>query len=153
MLMHVKSSGSYIYLLVDENVFIAFFVLIRKVQLDLPQIGPLLEQLSFDGKLLFLYHFSLPDHSHDFSRLLKLLPKLLELLCAMGISATSLPNLSDFSSSKADIGIGIVSIGACLELDSVSWKSVPTQMGRRATLSPVIRDLLPASNLRVFQCS
>ena len=120
MLMLLNSSGSCIYLLIDEDVFIALLVLIRKVQLDLPQISPLLEQLSFDGKLLFLYHFSLPDHGHDFSRLLKLLPELLELLCAMSISATSLPNLSDFSSSKADIRIGIVSIGACLELDSVS---------------------------------
>lgn len=119
MLMLVKSSGSCIYLLIDEDVFIALLVLIRKVQLDLPQISSLLEQLSFDGKLLFLYHFSLPDHSHNLSRLLKLLPQLLELLCAMGIPATSLTNLSDFSSSKADIGIGIVSIGACLELDCV----------------------------------
>ena len=120
MLMLVKCSGSCIYLLIDEDVFIPFLVLIRKIHFDLPQIGPLLEKLSFDGKLLFFYHFSLPDHSHDFSRFLKLLPKLLELLCAMGISATSLPNLSDFSSSKADVGIGIVSISACLELGSVS---------------------------------
>lgn len=120
MLMLVKCSGSCIHLLVDKDVFIPFLILIRKVHFDLPQIGPLLEQLSFDGKLLFLYQFSLPDHSHNLSGFLKLLPELFELLCAMGISATSLPNLSDFSSSKADVGIGIVGISACLELGSVS---------------------------------
>ena len=120
MLRRVKVLGDSFDLLIDEDVFIAFLVLIRKIQLDLPQIGPLLENLSLYGKLFSLSYLSLPDHSHDFSRLFELLPELLELLGAMSISATSLPNLPDLSSSKADIGVSIVGIRACLELDFVS---------------------------------
>lgn len=116
----MKVFGKCFYLLIDEDVFVAFLVLIGKIQLDLPQIGPLLEKLSFYGKLLSLGDLSLPDHSHDFPRLFKLFSELLKLLGAMGISATSLPNLSDFSSSEADIGVGIIGIRACLELDFVS---------------------------------
>lgn len=106
--------------MVDEDIFIAILVLTGKIQLDLSQIGPLLEKLSFYGKLLSLGNLSLPNHRHDFSRLFELLSQLLELLGTMSISATSLPNLPDFTSSEADIGIGIVSIGAGLELEFVS---------------------------------
>lgn len=115
-----KCTGSCFYLLVDEDVFIAFLVLLGKIQLNLPQIGPLLEKLSFNGKLLSLGDLSLPDHSHDFSRFFEFLSELLELFGAMGISATSFPYLPDFPSSKADIGVGIVGVGASLELESVS---------------------------------
>ena len=151
--MLVDISTNSVYLLIDENIIIAFLVLIGKIQLDLPQIGPLLEKLSFYGKMLFLCKFSLSDHRHNFSRLLKLLSEFLELLGAMCISTTGLPNLPDFSSSKADIRVRIVCINACLELELVSWTARPILMGSHFTLSPVIRDLLPASNLRVFQCS
>lgn len=112
----MKASENGFYLLIDEEVFVASLVLIGKIQLDLPQIGPLLEQLSFNGKLLSLGYFSLPDHGHNFSRLFELLSELFELLGTMSISATSLPDLPHFSSSEADIGIGIVGIRACLEL-------------------------------------
>ena len=118
--MILKISGSSSYLLVDKDIFIAFLVLIGKIQLDLPQIGTLLEKLSFNSKLLSLSDLSLPDHSHNLSRLLKLLSELLELLGAMGVSAASLPNLPNFSSSKADVWVSIVGIGACLELELVS---------------------------------
>ena len=118
--MLVESLGYVFNLLIDEDVFIAFLVLIGKVQLDLPQIGPLLEKLSLDGKLFSLGNLSLPDHSHDFSRLFELLSELLELLGAMSISSTSLPDLPDFSSSETDIGVGIVGIRTRLELDLVS---------------------------------
>lgn len=106
--------------MIDEDVFIAFLELIGKIQLDLSQIGSLLEELSFYGKLLSFGNLSLPDHSHDLSRLFELLSKLLELLGAMSISATSLPDLPDFSSSEANIGVGIIGIGACFELENVS---------------------------------
>ena len=119
--MLVKISRIYFYLLIDEDIFIAVPVLIGKIQLNLPQIGPLLEKLSFHGKLLSFGNLSLPDHSHNFSRLLKLLSEFFELLGAMRISAASLPNLPDLSSSKADIGVGIVGIGACLKLKIISW--------------------------------
>ena len=118
--MLVDISRISVYLLIDENVFIALLVLIRKIQLDLPQIGPLLEKLSFYGKLLFFGNFSLSNHCHNFSRLFKLLSEFFKLLGAMGISATGLPNLPDFSSSKADIRVRIICINARLELELVS---------------------------------
>ena len=134
--MFVKPSGNWFYLLVDEDVFIAFPIWIGEIQLDLPQIGPLLEKFSFNCKLFSLSGFPLSDHGHDFSRLLEFLSELLELLSTMGISASSLPNLSDFPSSKADIGVSIVGIGACLKLESVSRKTRPTLIGRRGYLEP-----------------
>ena len=127
----MEVGGKCLYLLIDEDIFITFLKLIGKVQLNFPQIGSLLEKLSFYGKLLSFCYLSLPNHSHNFSGLFKLLSELFELLSAMSISATSLPNLPDFSSSKADIRVGIISISAGLKLDFISGRTGPIYLDKR----------------------
>ena len=122
------------YFLIGEEIVIAFLVMLGKIQLDLPQIGPLLEKLSFYGKLLSLGDLSLPDHSHYASSLFQLLSELLKLLSAMSISAASLPDLPDFSPSEADIGIGIVGIGACLKLEVCQLKVAAIMYGQATDL-------------------
>lgn len=104
------------YLLIDQKLIIPFFVLVGKIFLDLPQITPLLKELSVDAQLLSFGEFSLSDKSKKLPCLFELFPQLLEFLYALGVSAASFANLSDLSSSETDIGITIISVRSSSEL-------------------------------------
>ena len=142
------------YFLVDEYVIITVLVLVREILLDLSQTASLFEELSVNSKLLSFGDFSLPYEGKQLSSFFELFSQLLEFLCALGISASGLTDLPDFSSPKADVRIPIVCFCSCFELLDASVE-VPCELHDATflTFKFGMSVLFPDLNLRAFQCS
>ena len=104
------------YFLVDEDIIVTVLVLVGKVLLHLSQRGSLFEKLPVNRQLFSFGDLSLSDKSKQLSSLFELFPQFLEFLCALGVSATSLANLPDFSSAEAHVWIPIVRFCSSFEL-------------------------------------
>ena len=104
------------YFLVDEDIIVTVLVLVGKVLLHLSQRAPLFEKLPVNRQLFSFGDLSLSDKSKQLSSLFELFPQFLELFCTLGVSATSLADLPDFSSAEAHVWIPIVRFCSSFEL-------------------------------------
>lgn len=91
-------------------------VLDVELALHIPNLRALCEQGSFHGKHFFPSNLTLTHQGNQLPRIFKLLAKPPQLLRALGIPTTRFADLTNLTTTEADIRIAVISILASLKL-------------------------------------